>query len=252
MSKKIVVFLLLIIVLIFSGIFGVHYFQTASDQNQVHKQQKKNYKIVAIGDSLTEGVGDEKNKGYVGTTVDHLKQKNNVKKVAFVDFGHRGDTSADLLQVLKRSEVRQQIKQSNVVFLTIGANDLVHVLRTHFLNLKEVYFTEQEHVFIVNFNDILEQIRKLNPKTNIYFFGLYNPFEDYMGSSNNKLVGTLKDWNHQSEVTLKKYPHTTFIPTYDIFYGKNDTLLYKDHFHPNAKGYTLLSKRLVKSMARKD
>ncbi|WKB34704.1 GDSL-type esterase/lipase family protein [Terrilactibacillus sp. S3-3] len=163
----------------------------------------------------------KKNKGYVGTTVDRLKQKkNNVKKVAFVDFGHRGDTSSDLLQVLKRASVKQQIKKSNVVFLTIGANDLVHVLRTHFLDLKAVYFTEQEHVFNANFNEILEEIRKLNPKTTIYYFGLYNPFEDYMGSSNNKLVDTLKEWNRQSEVTLKKYPQTTFIPTYDIFYGK--------------------------------
>ncbi|MDF2911447.1 MAG: family lipase, partial [Sporolactobacillus laevolacticus] len=118
------------------------------------KPEKVSYNIVALGDSLTEGVGDLNNQGYVGVTTKMLKKETLVKKVSIQDFGHRGDTSTDLLKKLKQPEIIQAVKKSNTIFLTIGGNDLVHVFKKHFLDLHASDFSTQQKIFSVNLNQV--------------------------------------------------------------------------------------------------
>ncbi|MFT8311233.1 MAG: SGNH/GDSL hydrolase family protein [Sporolactobacillus sp.] len=204
-----------------------------------------NYKIVALGDSLTEGVGDLENQGYVGATYKALKVKKNVKNVSIRDLGHRGDTSSDLLKKLQQPKFIESIKESNTVFLTIGGNDIVAVLHQHFLDLHQSDFTKRRKVFSSNLNKILSEIRGLNPKAHIYFFGLYNPFEDYLGKANKDFVPILNEWNTNSKRISESYAPISFVPTSDLFQGKTDSLLYDDHFHPNKEGYAKMSHRLL-------
>lgn len=208
------------------------------------------YRITALGDSLTEGVGDERNHGYVGRTVQALKKQKQVDTVSYTDYGHRGDTSADLLKVLKRPEVRASVKQSNTIFLTIGGNDLVQVLQKHFMNLQPNDFMAQQRMFSKNLKQVLADVRKLNPAAHIYYFGLYNPFEDYLGKANKDFVPILNNWNANSGKIVKQYPRATFIPTSDIFSGKVESLLYEDHFHPNKTGYQKLASRLLYTIGK--
>ncbi|EST12145.1 GDSL family lipase [Sporolactobacillus laevolacticus DSM 442] len=209
------------------------------------KPEKVSYNIVALGDSLTEGVGDLDNQGYVGVTTKILKKETLVKKVSIQDFGHRGDTSTDLLKKLKRPEIIQAVKKSNTIFLTIGGNDLVHVFKKHFLDLHASDFSTQQKIFSVNLNQVFAEVRRLNPNAHIYYFGLYNPFEDYLGKANKDFVPILNRWNANSTTITKKYTAISFIPTSDLFKGKTDQLLYKDHFHPNKQGYAKMSGRLL-------
>ncbi|WP_155221264.1 SGNH/GDSL hydrolase family protein [Terrilactibacillus tamarindi] len=203
--------------------------------------QKKTLNIVAIGDSLTQGVGDEKNHGYVGATVEKLNQLKTVRHVNVANFAHKGDKTQDLQLVLKKDHVQDKLKQANCIFMTIGGNDITGVLRTRLLNLKEQDFKNEQVAYVERLNTILKTIRKLNPKAPIFLFGLYNPFEDYFADVNNHFVQILGDWNHETESTLAKYSNTVFIPTYKTFKGKGDKLLFEDHFHPNHEGYGLLS-----------
>lgn len=230
-----------------------HYVQNQqAGQLQHKKPQMQSFRITALGDSLTEGVGSETSKGYVGMTAASLKRQKNVKYVSFKDFGHRGDTSADLLNVLKRPEVRQNIRQSNMIFLTIGGNDLVRVLKNHFMDLRTSDFSSQQKLFSSNLNRIFSEVRQLNPSASLFFFGLYNPFEDYLGSANQDFVPILNRWNKNSRTVASKFGHVTFIPTSDIFQGQGQSLLYEDHFHPNKEGYTKLTARLLQSIKQNE
>ncbi|RYL90375.1 GDSL family lipase [Sporolactobacillus sp. THM7-4] len=236
------------VAVIFAVGYGVsEYWPDQNQDKQVHKPVRKvSYHITALGDSLTEGVGDQKNSGYAGLAVHALRNEKNVQKVTLANFGHKGDTSTDLLKVLKRPDVQMKIRQSNLIFMTIGGNDLVQVLKANFMDLKTSDFTVRQRIFSSHLNQIFTEIRRLNPSARIYYFGLYNPFEDYLGNANRDFVPILDHWNANNEKIAKRYNRVSFIPTADIFKGKGDSLLYEDHFHPNKKGYTLMAGRLLK------
>ncbi|MFT8362495.1 MAG: SGNH/GDSL hydrolase family protein [Sporolactobacillus sp.] len=206
------------------------------------------YHIVAVGDSLTQGVGDLKDQGYAGLTVDALKKEKQVTQVTFKDYGHMGDTTKQLLRVLQRKDVQQSLKRSNMIFMTIGGNDIAGVLRAHFMDLKASDFASEQKVYAGNLRKILTTLRTLNAQAPIYFFTLYNPFEDYFGKANKDFLPILDRWNNESEEVAADYPQVTLITTKDIFAGKGDQLLYSDHFHPNKKGYMRMRDRLLEAI----
>ncbi|MBM7645212.1 lysophospholipase L1-like esterase [Scopulibacillus daqui] len=253
LKRKIIYIAAAVLICIVGVIFTVaaHPFKSErvekTQASQKHVMKKKlPVHIVGIGDSLTKGVGDPKNGGYFGDFINHLKRSDTISKVTVNNFGVTGDTTDDLLKVLDQENVKKQLKNADMICLTIGGNDLVNVLKSNFLNLKQNDFETERQQFEKNFNDIIQKIRKENTSATIYYFGLYNPFEDYLDKKLNKqFFVILKEWNHTSQNILKMYSHTVFIPTEDIFKGKTNTLLYKDHFHPNSKGYKLMTKRLL-------
>ncbi|MCI1882159.1 MAG: SGNH/GDSL hydrolase family protein [Sporolactobacillus sp.] len=229
---------------------GLAFYWLAKPGAPDHRPVEITYRIVALGDSLTEGVGDLKDKGYAGQTAVALKQQKHVKKVSMQNFGHRGDTSDDLLTVLQKKQVREAIKRSNTVLITIGGNDIVGVLRNHFMNLSEEDFSTEQQRFLRNLKQILAEIGELNPKAQIYYMGLYNPFEEYMGKANKDFEPILHRWNNGSRELIKKYRRVTYIPTFDLFHRQGDALFYEDHFHPNKEGYRKISGRLLRTMKK--
>ncbi|WEG10876.1 GDSL-type esterase/lipase family protein [Pullulanibacillus sp. KACC 23026] len=202
-------------------------------------------KAVGLGDSLTKGVGDPNEQGYAGIVVGDLRKESAFSSASLIDEGVTGDTTKDLLKVLKKKQVQDAISKSNVIFLTIGGNDLVNVLKDHFLNLDFKEFDKAQKQYTQNLNTILTKVRALNPTATIYYMGLYNPFEDYLTDLNQPFESVLNKWNQAGETILSLYPNTVFIPTFDLFHGKTSELLYKDHFHPNPKGYKLIASRIL-------
>lgn len=201
-------------------------------------------KAVGIGDSLTKGEGDLSEQGYAGIVVSDLRKESAFSSVSFIDEGVTGNTTDDLLKVLQKKNVQGELSQANLIFLTIGGNDIVEVLKQHFLNLNFSEFDKQQKHYVSNLNQILTKVRALNPTAPIYYLGLYNPFEDYFTGLNAPFEQVLTNWNQAGKAILSAYPDTVFVPTFDLFKGKTDTLLYTDHFHPNSKGYHLIAKRL--------
>ncbi|MFT8316980.1 MAG: SGNH/GDSL hydrolase family protein [Sporolactobacillus sp.] len=234
------------ILLLAAGYFFFH-FQSEPKQPAAKKNINYTYHIVALGDSLTQGVGDPKDQGYVGLTAKGLKKEKQVRSVTVVNYGHMGDTTADLLNVVSRKNVQHSLRQSNTIFLTIGGNDIVEVLRAHFMDLHASDFTQEQKTYAANLSHILAKVRSLNPRATIYFFGLYNPFEDYFGKANKDFTPVLDRWNLQSKQISKKY-RVQFMPTAAIFKGKGDSLFYTDHFHPNKNGYEDMSALLLRTI----
>lgn len=197
--------------------------------------------IVALGDSLTRGTGDEEGKGYVGHTIDMLKEKTD-QKLLLRNLGIKGLTSNELLEQIQQQEVGRQIKQADHILISIGGNDLFQGGQA-LVELNEENVQKVQAHFSDNINTILSDVRKLNGKATIYMIGLYNPFIELdNGADTSKIV---RDWNFQTAAIAAEYPNTVLVPTFDLFQLKVNDYLYSDKFHPNSKGYKLIAERVA-------
>ena len=59
--------------------------------------------VVALGDSLTRGTGDDKGKGYIGYLVEELEEKSD-EKITLHNFGVKGYRSEQLLNHVKQAD----------------------------------------------------------------------------------------------------------------------------------------------------
>ncbi|MGH0423642.1 SGNH/GDSL hydrolase family protein [Bacillus pretiosus] len=215
----------------------------------VAKEKKKTgtLKIVSLGDSLTRGVGDKEGIGYIGRVKEDL-QKDYKQKVALTNLAVSGAKMPDLLKQMESSGAQYSIKQADVIVLTIGGNDLFPGWESLGKVDLETYRPDTE-TFQNEAKKIIEEIRKLNTDSPIFWLGLYNPFEDVedlKGSSN-----IVVDWNASLEKLGLNDKNVYITPTFDLFQNRGKDLLYSDHFHPNEVGYTYMADRLVQNVASK-
>ncbi|EMI9088179.1 MULTISPECIES: SGNH/GDSL hydrolase family protein [Bacillus] len=215
----------------------------------VAKEKKKTgtLQIVSLGDSLTRGVGDKEGIGYIGRVKEDL-QKDYKQKVALTNLAVSGAKMPDLLKQMESSGAQYSIKQADVIVLTIGGNDLFPGWESLGKIDLETYRPDTE-TFQNEAKKIIEEIRKLNTDSPIFWLGLYNPFEDVedlKGSSN-----IVVDWNASLEKLAINNKNVYITPTFDLFQNRGKDLLYSDHFHPNEVGYTYMADRLVQNVTSK-
>ena len=215
----------------------------------VAKEKKKTgtLQIVSLGDSLTRGVGDKEGIGYVGRMKEDL-QKDYKQKIALTNLAVSGAKMPDLLKQIESNGAQYSIKQADVIVLTIGANDLFPGWESLGKIDLETYRPDTE-TFQNEAKKIIEEIRKLNTDSPIFWLGLYNPFEDVedlKGSSN-----IVVDWNASLEKLALNDKNVYITPTFDLFQNRGKDLLYSDHFHPNEVGYTYMAERLVQNVVSK-
>lgn len=215
----------------------------------VAKEKKKTgtLQIVSLGDSLTRGVGDKEGIGYIGQMKEDL-QKDYKQKVALTNLAVSGAKMPDLLKQIESSGAQYSIKQADVIVLTIGGNDLFPGWESLGKIDLETYRPDTE-TFQSEAKKIIEEIRKVNTDSPIFWLGLYNPFEDVedlKGSSN-----IVVDWNASLEKLALTDKNVYITPTFDLFQNRGKDLLYSDHFHPNEVGYTYMAERLVQNVASK-
>ncbi|EJQ17990.1 hypothetical protein IE3_00162 [Bacillus cereus BAG3X2-1] len=215
----------------------------------VAKEKKKTgtLQIVSLGDSLTRGVGDKEGIGYIGRMKEDL-QKDYKQKIALTNLAVSGAKIPDLLKQIESSGAQYSIKQADVIVLTIGGNDLFPGWESLGKIDLETYRPDTA-TFQNEAKKIIEEIRKLNTDSPIFWLGLYNPFEDVedlKGSSN-----IVVDWNASLEKLALNAKNVYITPTFDLFQNRGKELLYSDHFHPNEVGYTYMADRLVQNVASK-
>lgn len=215
----------------------------------VAKEKKKTgtLQIVSLGDSLTRGVGDKEGIGYVGRMKEDL-QKDYKQKIALTNLAVSGAKMPDLLKQIESSGAQYSIKQADVIVLTIGGNDLFPGWESLGKIDLETYRPDTE-TFQNEAKKIIEEIRKLNTDSPIFWLGLYNPFEDVedLKESSNIVV----DWNASLEKLALNDKNVYITPTFDLFQNRGKDLLYSDHFHPNEVGYTYMAERLVQNVVSK-
>lgn len=197
--------------------------------------------IVALGDSLTRGTGDDTGKGYIGYLVEQLEEKSN-EKISIHNYGVKGYRSNQLLEQLKQGEIRRKVQDADYILITIGGNDLFQGGQT-ILQMDEQKITQAKEEYLKNLDSILTELRSLNDSSVIFHIGLYNPFIDLNDSAvTTKIV---RDWNYDTNKLLDEKKKAIYVPTFDLFQLSVNDYLYTDKFHPNAEGYRLIAERIA-------
>ncbi|KGP92593.1 hypothetical protein N780_14505 [Pontibacillus chungwhensis BH030062] len=202
-----------------------------------------NINIVAIGDSLTQGVGDSSgNGGYVGIIEETLQENNQDFQIK--NFGKRGNRTDQLLDRLKEEEISSSLQEADVIVITIGANDIMKVVKNNFTSLGYEDFESELPQYEDRLSSIFQTIRSQNKDAHIYLVGLFNPFEQYF-SDIPELDQIVYDWNRISKDVVDRYANVNYIPIKDLFSGSTEDLYYEDNFHPNLRGYRLMAERIL-------
>jgi lysophospholipase L1-like esterase len=206
--------------------------------------------VVAIGDSLTRGVGDETDQnGYVGILERSLNQERHTANVE--NFGVPGNRSEHLLHRLDEPEIVDALEEADIVLITIGANDIMRVARENMMNLVLDDFMEEREHYEKRLDEILQVIERHNENTAIYLLGIYNPFEMYFEDIEeiNQIVAA---WNDTGRELTEESEQATFIPVIDLFTDPEEHVFSNDNFHPNYYGYYLIAERVLDYISREE
>jgi len=208
----------------------------------------RSIELVGIGDSLTQGVGDElKRDGYIGRLQQHFSQYEGIEEVLLTNTAKRGRRSDQLLKMLKDGEIDHQIRKANIITLTIGGNDIMKVVKKDLFNLKVEAFEKELKKFERNYEHILEEIREINSTAPIIIMGLYNPIT-IVTNEKSEFDLILKNWNDTIQDAAYSDSNACYVPINRLFMTNTNLVYHTDFFHPNSKGYQLVIEEIVKSM----
>lgn len=259
--------------LLFVGLF-IFIVPSTNQSSKIAEKIKsiKNEKVtyVAIGDSLTQGVGDSSNQGGFVPVLSQALESDFDWQVTSRNYGIAGNTSNQILKRMQeKKDIQRDLKKAKVMTLTVGGNDVIHVIKDNITNLNVDTFTKPAQAYQKRLRQIIELARKDNKTLPIYIVGIYNPF--YLNFPEMTEMQTIVDkWNQSTEEVCKKYDNVYFVPVNDLLYkgidGKggvtssddssqsskssqdslNDALFEDDHFHPNNTGYQIMSDAILK------
>lgn len=207
------------------------------------------FQIAVLGDSLAKGTGDDDGSGFARRTVD-LLQKNGKEAKLIANLGINGQKTASVLSSLEEPGVQHVLKQSNMIFVSIGANDLFNAGEA----LGNTQQAPSKQQLLANLpkasktlQQILERIAQINPDAHILYLGLYNPFSDLpeIRVPGNEAVTA---WNTTALNIINSQSNMSLIPTFDLFQQNLNKYLSSDHFHPNGTGYEQIAERVVQSI----
>ena len=268
------VFLFLIIgIILVVGLLTVLFQTNSSNDKEKTEMKKESIHIVAIGDSLTEGVGDTTNSGgYVPLVANLLEETDNYKKITTSNYGKSGDRSDQILARFNENKAMQEdVEGADIVVLTVGGNDIIQTFKQNFLTITEDSFIAPRETYEENLRMLFTAIKEVNPESELYIFGIYNPYSAYFPEIT-EMQTILKEWNNQTQEVVNETENATFVSIADLFDQtliqeekeeplidgtdqkksevKNPYLYEEDLFHPNEAGYELMAEILFQAIIK--
>lgn len=203
---------------------------------------------LALGDSLTRGVGDElREYGYTIRLQEQVKKWPMIKSVELDNRGKNGRRSDQLLSLLQKGHYDEEIAQANLVTITLGGNDVMKVVKRNLFSLKKEMFDKELPGFEQRYEEILSEIRLRNPEVPIIMIGFYNPFSIVVDEIT-AFDPIISEWNTVIDQVASRDNNACFVPIDDLFSSNEDMVYHVDFFHPNATGYKRITNRIIERM----
>lgn len=233
----------------------------AAQENGAVEQPSLHY--LALGDSLTEGVGDTTGQGGFATLLGNSFTNDFGYQVTYDNFGVSGNTSNQIYKRMKEDEaLAESLKTADLMTLTVGGNDLRKVILKNIANLKVSTFDKPAKDYGKRLEKIIQRARENNPDLPIYVVGIYNPF--YLNFPEITDMQVVVDkWNEETQQRAEKYDGVYFIPINDLLYKglegeqgvsanpskiANNLLYEADSFHPNNTGYEIIKQAVMEKI----
>lgn len=278
MKKKSILITVIVVILVAIGGGLGYYFTQSKTGNQnastnktekvATKKKKKvipkksKINIVAIGDSLTQGVGDSKSigGGYVTRLKKDVADKYKVKTNAY-NYGVSGDTSNQIMTRIQNDDkMHKDLPNADIITVTVGGNDFMHLLKRKGIDLTAADISNEQTQFDERLKQLLSDIRSYNSNAPIYLIGIYNPFSIYLSNIKDAKTAFI-NWNKGSAQVASTVNDTYFVDINDLYTSKrtmkkvkkdgvNPYLYTKDHFHPNATGYDMMTAKVFEEVSK--
>ena len=196
---------------------------------------------MALGDSITVGIGSFLNHGYA-IQYRHLLQKDLKRKITYENLAKIGWTSSDLLHELEHNRhFIASISQADIITCSIGGNDLLQANKRLRKNKEKRPWKKVYNDFQHNFIIIDKTIKKIKGSGNkpyiLRYIEIYNPLPDHRYAR--KWIPRFNGIIHQA-----KDPFTRIAKNYRAFEKQGNKLLFFDREHPNRKGHKTIAHTL--------
>ncbi|MCP3028412.1 GDSL-type esterase/lipase family protein [Halobacillus sp. A5] len=221
---------LIVIIVIGVGLVSWNQTKNASPEN--------NEKMIALGDSLTYGIGDQSGHGYV-ENMEQLLSENKNAEIQVENYGIPDQQTNGLLKQVQQTDVKSDLPSADYFILFIGTNDLIESNGGDLTSVSEKDIEAGKADYEDNLKEILKIIRDQNEDAPILFLGLYNPYPD-----SEEIEEEVVSWNDNSQTIVDDYEGIKFISTNDLFKEKSMEY-FSDALHPNKKGYDLITEKIV-------
>jgi lysophospholipase L1-like esterase len=201
-------------------------------------------RVVCIGDSITEGIGDELGIGWVGRLSHYLCSMQPLNWNVH-NLGIAGDTSIDIKSRLMTEVIR---RNPSIIFIAGGINDTIHRLWPDTQSCKISF--EQSRDEWEQIANILKTISAkiicvgLTPVDEKKFPLIYQPYDDQdkgIVASNSDIIkydDMLQNWAQKNRFF--------YIPLFEELNNSEFIKYLPDGLHPNAKGYDMMFSTIKK------
>ncbi|ANZ63682.1 hypothetical protein AYR62_05960 [Secundilactobacillus paracollinoides] len=215
--RRLVKWVVAVVVIIILGVGGYWLFQqhktTTTEQDKT--PATKQVKLVAIGDSLTQGIGyANDHKGYLPDLKNDL-QKAYYVKLSSSNYGIGGLRSDQIdKRVRTNQKERASLKKANVITLTVGGNDLLQSLeKSIFVSSNKQLdskLTPVKKTYRKKVQRLIKDIRAVNPNATIYMFGIYNPVYVYFTNAT-MITNAVAQWNVVNKSVAQQSDNVHFV-----------------------------------------
>ncbi|MDR1782013.1 MAG: 1-acylglycerol-3-phosphate O-acyltransferase [Bacilli bacterium] len=200
--------------------------------------------IMGLGDSITAGEDYLGNitKGYYQRVIDYLDNEglvlnSNNKAISGID-------SAYLNNYLDNKELINDIKKTNLIMMSIGANDILKIVKKGKITKEDLL--NEYHIVFNKTKKIIEKIIVINNNIKIILMGLYFP---YPHSKVFQIFNDMDLLNNYYKNIASTYKQVSFINVADeIFNNKDSFLPSKRNIHLSDKGYEYLTKKVINEL----
>ena len=236
--KKLIIFILIILFIFFTYFF--------------FKDDKLNY--VSLGDSVAAGQNPygEISYGYSDYLKDYLSSNNKLKD--YVNFAVSGYKTDDVIRDINNNHqitvnnrtrnIKEALRESNLVTLSIGANDFMSGISINNLDLNniDIYLKKIDSVSL-NIDKTLKLVREY-AKQDVIVIGYYNPFP-LLYKVNPNQIDNLFNYADRKYIEICNQYDIKYLSVYDLFKNNSSYLPNPFDIHPNNDGYKSISNLII-------
>ena len=203
---------------------------------------------IALGDSLAEGINPygERGFGYADFIQDELKSKNKLDYYT-KKYSESGYKIQDVINELNNPELKKELRESDLVTISIGANDFLARINKNNLNINEISnYKEIVKEIIPGIDNCIKEIRKY-AKEDLVIVGYYNPIPFLFNTSEKDLDLLFSYIDDEYNKISKKY-NAIYVSNYNLFKKEKDYLPNPADIHPGIEGYQAIANNILNTI----
>lgn len=213
----------------------------------MEKEINNSFYLVGLGDSLVKGFGmNNENDMFIGIVNNYLMDKFNEKNIILANKAVNGQDSTEFLNSIKNDvEIRNIIKKTNLIILSIGGNDYLKIFNYIYATNNINKFKEVGINLIDNLHDIFNEIFSLNKNVYIILIPLYNPHNTI---NKTELLQIFENTKMDIVDKINNYSNKQIYILDDLNdkFQNGDYLMENLDPHPNKEGHNLIANECIK------